>query len=137
MQRVLIDTGAIYALTVQADSHHFEAQTFADQWLSAGNVFVLIDWIFIETMILLKSHHGLGPAVRVGRDVRQSRVYEWVALNPDDEHEVWTVFQKYNDKGWSYIDCGLFVMAQRLRITQVFSFDDHFKQMPGLKRLPK
>jgi len=88
-------------------------------------------------MTLIKARMGAEVAVRTGHELRHSSLYQWVAVGPDDEHEVWAVFQKYDDKGWSYIDCGLFVMAQRLRINQVFSFDDHFKQMPGLKRLPK
>jgi predicted nucleic acid-binding protein len=137
MQVALIDTSAIFGLANRLDRYHIAAQAIGRKWLADHNRFVLLDWVFIEAMTLLKVRMGAAVAVAAGRDLRHSPLYQWVTLGPDDEHEVWSVFQKYDDKGWSYIDCGLFVMAQRLRINQVFSFDDHFKQMPGLKRLPK
>jgi len=54
----------------------------------------------------------------------------------EDEHESWLTFQKYSDRDWSYTVCALLVLAQRLHIKDVFTFDKHFAQMPGRMRRP-
>jgi len=47
-----------------------------------------------------------------------------------------TIFCRYTDKDWSYVDCSLLALAQQQKIPAVFSFDRHFEQMPGLMRVP-
>jgi predicted nucleic acid-binding protein len=49
---------------------------------------------------------------------------------------LWALFQKYDDKDWSYTDCATLALARRLNIGKVFSFDHHFSQMPGVARVP-
>jgi len=53
MRLALIDTSAIYAIAVKADQNHAPAMALARRWLSSGGVFILPDWIFVETMTLL------------------------------------------------------------------------------------
>ena len=132
----LIDTGAIFALSNRRDQHHPAAQKFFREWIARRNGLVLLDWVFIESMTLLKARLGATIALQVGQQLRRNPLYRWVRFQPDDELEVWNVFQKYSDKAWSYTDCGLWVMSQRSRMTEVFSFDEHFSQMPGIVRLP-
>ena len=107
----------------------------ASLWLAARNEFVLLDWIFDEAMTLLKSRLGSFAALRTGRELRHNPVYRWAAVTPDDEREVWAVFQQYADKHWSYTDCALLVMSRRLKVKQVFSYDAHVAQMPGVRRV--
>jgi uncharacterized protein len=39
---------------------------------------------------------------------------------------------RYDDKAWSYTDCSLLVMSQRLNIPTVVALDEHIRQMRGL-----
>ena len=136
MRRILIDTGAIYAFVTRTDAHHTEARTFVRKVLAANSVFVLSDLVFAETMTLLKARLGAAVAIRVGRELRQNPVYQWLALGADSERDTWTAFQRYDNKEWSYTDCALLVLSQRLKIPEVFSFDNHIKQMAGIRRVP-
>ena len=86
-------------------------------------------------MTLLKSRLGSFTALRTGRELRHNPAYRWAAVTPDDEREVWAVFQQYADKHWSYTDCALLVMSRRLKVKQVFSYDAHVAQMPGVRRV--
>jgi predicted nucleic acid-binding protein len=137
MRLALIDTSAIYALTVQGDAHHTAALKFAREWLNRQNAFILPEWVFVETMTLLKARFGSAVALRVGQDLRHQPAYRWLPLGREDEREMWAIFQKYADKAWSYTDCALLALAQRLSVRDVFAFDVHVAQMPNLTRRPK
>ena len=136
MRRVLIDTGAVYALVARTDRHHQEAVDFTRTWLAAKGVFVLPDLVFREIMTLAKPRLGTAVAIRVGRELRENPAYVWTTVTPDLERETWTLFQKYDDKEWSYTDCALLALSPQLNVREVFAFDSHFDQMPGLVRRP-
>ena len=137
MRRALIDTGAIYAFTCRTDANHPAAVAFVKDWLARQGVFVLVDLVFFETMTLLKARLGTSVALRVGRELRQNPVYHWTPLGADGERDTWAAFEQYDDKEWSYTDCALLVVSQRLKLPEVFGFDRHLKQMPGVARVPK
>ena len=136
MAHALIDTGAIYAFVTRNDCHHAEAAAFTRKWVSRRNLFVLADMIFFETMTLIKRRLGASAAVRVGRELRENPVYLWKAVTPELERVVWDIFQRYEDKEWSYTDCALLVLSRDLKTPIVFSFDEHLAQMRGIKRIP-
>jgi hypothetical protein len=47
----------------------------------------------------------------------------------------WDIFEKYDDKQWSYVDCSLLAIARRLMLRRIFTFDHHFQQM-GFEVVP-
>lgn len=136
MPRVLIDTGAIYAFVTRNDEHHEAAKRFIREWLDRKEVFLLPDVVFAETMTLLKARLGSEIAVRVGRELRQNSAYVWLPLGDEGERETWAIFQRFDDKDWSYTDCAVLALARREKISRVFAFDGHFRQMPEVKSVP-
>lgn len=52
-----------------------------------------------------------------------------IIRRPDEKDEInaLELFEKYADQKVSFTDCLSFVIMQRLKIKQVFSFDNHFK----------
>lgn len=121
---------------VRNDAHHDEAKGFVRDWIERDGLFVLTDLVFAETMTLTKARLGASVALEVGRELRQNRAYSWLRLGLEGERATWAAFQRYEDKAWSYTDCALLAVARRERIPQIFAFDRHFDQMPGLERLP-
>ena len=97
---------------------------------------MLADVVFAETMTLLKIRLGAEIAVRVGRELRDSLVYSWATLGPDGERDAWAVFQKFDDKDWSYTDCSLLAVSRRSGVRGIFAFDRHFSRMRGLVKRP-
>ncbi len=104
--------------------------------LARHHLFILADLVFSETMTLIKRRLGAQIAIRVGRELRENPMYLWRALTPELEQTTWEVFQKYEDKDWSYADSAILVLARELNVSLVFSFDSHFTQMPGIRRVP-
>ncbi len=135
-QRIIVDTGAIYAFVTRTDPHHEAAVSFVRAWLDRSGVFVLCDVVFAETMVLFKARLGTRIALRVGRELRRNPAYFWIPLGEEGERDTWALFQRYDDKEWSFTDCAILALSQRLKVPQVFGFDRHFDQMPDVERLP-
>lgn len=135
MARILVDTSAIYALVDHGDGHHSAAEAFYRRALERRDRLVLADLIFIEAVTLLKGRFGSYVSVRTGESMRESATYAWVPLLPDCEQDVWDIFRTHTDKAWSYTDCAILALARRLGISEVFAYDRHFDQMPGLVRV--
>lgn len=58
-----------------------------------------------------------------------------VQVTPEIEQDAWTIFERYDDKDFSYTDCTSFVVMQRFNITQAITDDHHFRQI-GFQTLP-
>lgn len=135
MKNLLLDTSAAYALVNTRDKNHARAGQFLADWLGDSGAVLVTDSVFSESVTLIKARMGAAKAVEVGRTLRHAGLYHWTPLTPDDEAQAWAIFQKYIDKEWSFVDCGLWVVAQRLGVS-VFTFDHHFEQMPEVERVP-
>ncbi|WGV28983.1 hypothetical protein [Halotia branconii] len=69
-------------------------------------------------------------SLEIGHVLRQEHIY--LALSEVEDNATWEAFCRYEDKLWSYTDCSLLVMAKRLEVSEVVSFDQHIRQMAGL-----
>lgn len=137
MRRVLLDTSGIFAYVATRDANHEAARTLVRRLAEENGRLVVLDLVFAEAMTLLRSRLNTSAALRMGNSLRTSPFYEWMPLGRDGEQETWQVFQEYEDKTWSFVDCALLAMSRHLRIPEVFSFDGHFSQMREVRRIPR
>lgn len=91
---------------------------------------VILESVFDETMTWFRAKVSPQASIIVGRALRTEHRYR--TLSDEDDAATWEAFCRYDDKRWSYTDCSILVMAQRLGIPQVFNFDGHIRQMTGL-----
>lgn len=134
MSTLLIDTSALHALNYVRDNNHAKAVTYFKSLTGRAKP-ILTEWIFVETMNLTKARLGPAHAIAFGRQLKASQLFFHVVLNDSDKQMTWEIFEKYNDKEWSYVDCSLLAVARRLTLRRVFTFDRHFQQM-GLEVVP-
>lgn len=134
MSQFLIDSGAFLALLDTRDKFHANAKQFAQA--NRGATFFIPEFIFAEAMTLVKSRLGAKAAIQLGEQIQESDQFHLVYLTDEERHAIWTLFSRYDDKDWSYADCSLLALAQRVQITAVFSFDRHISQMAQLTRVP-
>lgn len=122
---IFIDTGFVIALINKRDRYHKQARTLADQYDSQP--------MLITDAILLE----IGNALARGFKVEASEIIanflisdevKVVRLSTQLFDEAFGLYQKYQDKEWSLVDCISFVVMQQEYITQALTFDRHFVQ---------
>jgi len=122
---IFVDTSAWYAFVDKSDRDHASAVELAkklNQPLITGN------YIFDETLTLLKVRLGANVAINFGQKLWNQEVATLIRVSEKDETRAWELFIHYEDKGFSFTDCTSFALMERLEIKTVFAFDEHFLQ---------
>ncbi len=122
---ILVDTSAYYALKDKDDALHPDAIRFVK---TNASPMATTNLIVIETLNLVKQRLGYQHAVEIGKKMFDPRIINVIKITDEDVSEAWRIFQKYDDKGFSFTDCATFAVMERLRISSVFAFDEHFRQ---------
>jgi len=125
---ILVDTSALCALVDSGERRHQTVVKFIQE-RSAEFTLLVSDYVLDETLTWVKNRFGAKRAIEFGRKLRASDFCRYHVLSPQDEAATWAIFEKYDDKAWSYTDCSCLAVMQRLHITEVLSLDAHFHQM--------
>ena len=134
MKRIFVDTSALLALEDESDVHHAEALRFRDQVLFKGN-YELITTSYILDETLTRRRLGIRESIALSKKIRASRILKSISVSGETEEKALDLFEKYDDKTFSFTDCVSFVAMHGMQIREAFAFDDHFSQM-GFQRKP-
>ena len=133
--RIFMDTGAFLALEDESDEHHEEALQFRREALMKEMVEVIsTSHILDETLTLTRSRLGIRASIDFSRKIRKSRVVKMLSVSKDIEEKALDVFERYDDKTFSFTDCVSFVVMREMGVKEAFTFDRHFVQMEFVKR---
>ena len=126
MSLILADTSALCALIDKGEQRH----RIAVQFIRNTECTLLVsDYVFDETVTWVKTRFGARRAIEFGRKLRASDFCRYYLLTPEDEALAWAIFEKYDDKAWSYTDCSCLAVVQRLKLDGMLSLDSHLRQM--------
>ena len=132
MSYIFVDTSAWYALLDTSDANHHAAVKFKD---SLAHPLMTSNYVVGEVITLVRNRPGYKAAVETGQ-----KLWEYIAdlirVMPRDERKAWEIFVQYRDKNFSFTDCTSFALMERMGITEVFAFDEHFKQYGSFIVLP-
>ena len=121
---IFIDTSAIYALADKADPNHIAAYSKFKDVLNSGEIFLLHNYILLESAALLQGRLGLHSVVLFLKDAKSFEV-EWVDLDLHEEAE--KELEKIGKRGISLVDCTSFIVMRRRGVQRAFAFDPDFK----------
>lgn len=127
--KLFVDTGAWYALYNDMDDYHPQAAAFLQELVGQRSWLFTSDYVFDETVTLLRARLGHKKAVDFGQWVQQSRLVRMLDVNLKVREAAWEMFVRYHDKAFSFTDCTSFVLMRQLRLTDAFALDNHFEQM--------
>jgi uncharacterized protein len=126
-RRVFVDTNGLVALGLDVDDHHRDAVSIFSDFARTRRSMVTTNFIVAETHAVMLRRDGRISALRmIDRIVRAVEYIERVT-EADEERAV-GILRQYDDNLFSYTDATSFAVMERLRLTDVFTFDRHFEQ---------
>ena len=127
---IFLDTGFILAIRNQDDINHSKAIKIMKECLS-GNFgkIIVSNFVFDETATLtLVRTHDKNLVKDIGDFILNSPRIHLLHLNETEFIATWELFLKYFEKGLSFTDCSLLVMAKLFESNvYIATFDKHFK----------
>lgn len=134
-KKIFIDTSAFLALEDEADQHHEEALRFRDKVLFKGDYeMITTSYILDESLTLIRARLGIKASIDFSKKIRKSKVVEILPVSKEIEEEALDLFEKYDDKDFSFTDCVSFSVMLQMGIKEAFAFDRHFDQMEMIRR---
>lgn len=128
-----MDTGAWFANVVPTDTDY----DIAISWLSTNSQpLITSDYVVDETLTLLRARGESKRAIMLGNAFFSGKLAAIYYLTEEDIHLTWKIFNQFFDKQWSFTDCSSNFLMQKLKITQAFAFDRHFRQFATVQVLP-
>lgn len=131
--RAYVDTSFVYSLFDPDDTTHFDAVRIAKEELLEVKELYMGTNILSELVTLISQRISKKRAIEAIKHVRFG-TYE--VVNPDEKifHLAERLFVSGKSKNISYSDYISFAIMQTFNLTQVFTFDSHFKTQ-GFKRV--
>jgi predicted nucleic acid-binding protein len=134
--RLFVDSSGWTALYNPRDKYRARARTGIQLIAGQEVEFITTDYVLDETITNLQSGYSHAAAEKFGIWVLQQETVQIERITEAIWDEAWALFQQYDDKDFSFTDCTSFVVMQRHKLRDVFSFDHHFEQM-GFRLWPQ
>ncbi|MDH7578285.1 MAG: PIN domain-containing protein [Bacillota bacterium] len=119
MEKIMVDTSAIYALLDRSDNQHQKAVSILQEISKKQLAVVITNFIVAECHALLSSR--LGP--EIARSWLKGLCWPVERVTEDDEQRAQEIIFTYVDKTFSYTDATTFAVMERLGISAVLAFD--------------
>ncbi|OHB74653.1 MAG: hypothetical protein A2Z34_04665 [Planctomycetes bacterium RBG_16_59_8] len=116
------------------DGNHRRAREFLRSLKTIHVERFTTNFVFDETYTWFRGSYEARR--KIGRAIRENPFLEYVRVTEDDERAAWELGGRLRDKGFSFTDLTSFVIAERLKIRHVFTFDGDFRRYGKFISLP-
>jgi uncharacterized protein len=130
---IFVDTGAWYALAIASDPDHKAAKSFA---ASITEPLATPDYIVDELLTLFAVRGQKHKGIEWIQEVLRRGGADVLRVSDEDLENALQLYEKFNDKAWSFTDCTSYVVMQRLSVKPAFSFDHHYRQFGFVSVVP-
>ena len=134
--RFFADSSAWIAIFDMDDKYHVQAKDWMASLEGQGERFVTTDYILDETITHLLNTVNHATAENFALWVLKQKQVQVIHITEELWHESLKLFNRYDDKDFSFTDCTSFVIMRRENLRDAFTFDHHFEQM-GFRLWPR
>ncbi len=134
--RFFADTSGWIAIFDTDDKYHVRAKDWITSLEGQGERFVTTDYILDETITHLLNAVNHATAEEFALWVLKQKQVRIIHITEELWHESLKLFNRYDDKDFSFTDCTSFVVMRRENLRDAFTFDHHFEQM-GFRLCPR
>ncbi|GAF26401.1 predicted nucleic acid-binding protein, contains PIN domain [Moorella thermoacetica Y72] len=124
MEKIMVDTSAIYALIDRSDDRHEKAKHLFKKLSEQDVDLILTNFILAETHALILSRIGH----ELAREWVKNLIWKIERVKEEDEKRAREIIIAYQDKPFSYTDATTFAVMERLKLNVALAFDNHFTQ---------
>lgn len=135
-EKLFVDTGALYALMIEADTAHEPVASALDELRAGKTRWVTSDYVLDESATLLNARGFHAQAVELLDLVGKTNALQIEWMDPQRFAKARGLFAKYSDQGFSFTDCFSFALMRELKIKKALTKDKHFAVM-GFEQLLK
>ena len=133
MEKIFVDTSALYALISTQDHNLHLAVTIWENALQRGNILFTNNYVLVESFSLIQSRLGIKFVRALQTNIVPFLQVDWIG---EQQHA--SIVQDVltaDRRQLSLVDCSSFESMRRLGIDQVFTFDEHFREQ-GFEVIP-
>lgn len=123
-----VDTSGWKALVDAGEKSHERVRREFERCRSERIGLVTTDYVLTETFTLLRLRCSHDIAVQFGEMCFASQATKVVPITADLFRRAWTVFERYADKAFSFVDCTSFVAMEHRKLREAIALDAHFSQ---------
>lgn len=126
MEKIFIDTSALYALISTQDQKIGIAVDTWDKALKNEDILITNNYVLVECFALIQSRLGVEFARALQTNIVPFLQVDWIS----EEHHGSSVNNVLvaNRRQLSLVDCSSFESMRRMGIQKVFTFDEHFRE---------
>lgn len=126
---LFVDASAWIALTETDDKHHQEAQKAFARAIQIYDKLVTTNFIVAETHAIMRRDLGHPSSIQFLDGTKHSLRIIYIYSTEELEEEAVEILRKYKDHAFSYADAVSFALMKQRGITDVFTYDQHFRAM--------
>jgi uncharacterized protein len=120
--KILVDTGFLFALYNQKQSAHLDAKAVAELY---GGQFIIPHVVLTEVTYFFKKSGSAHAVIRF-LDALLRANYHYEAVLPEDLQRARDIMAEYEDAQFDFVDCCLMALSERLNINQICTLDSDF-----------
>jgi len=137
---VFFDSWGWIAVADRKDPYHKIAKSFYEEYLKQKGIPITTDYILDEVFTVLRKRLASDIVIKFGESIFLAIKEQNIRLESVDakrREKAWKLLKKYHDKSdISFTDFTSFAVMSELKITEVFSGDEHFEKVNlGFKRV--
>jgi len=123
-----VDTSVLYALIDRKDTHHTAMSELVRRLLSSRRRLITSDYVICEAVNLANARAGHHVGTRILELIERSSALrvEWVGSLRFEATKVF--YRRHSDHRYSFTDCTSFVVMRELKISDVLTTDEHFRE---------